>query len=212
MTDIKTTSGALVKHNGLMLAQPNGNALTIFDLHSRLYQATEQIGVFVEDKMLASLTLPELDDYQLKEGAYYSLGGCSSLKEFCETLVPVGSLVNSVKDILYYATRRGSKVILMVDREDDGFSSSLTQCCRHQGIYLTDIEIECRSGSAGIDSCLQFDRMLGRYLGNRDYQSVRLFSDKKEHLQDFLNTQAKYNEILFEGYWVGSGGSLSVMI
>ena len=212
MTDIKTTSGALVKHNGLMLAQPTGNALTIFDLHSQLYQATEQIGVFVEDKMLASLTLPDLDDYQLQEGAYYSFGRCSSLKEFCETLIPVGSLVNSAKDILYYATRRGSKIILMVDKEDNEFSSILRRCCTLQGVYLTDIEIKCRSGSSGINSCHHFDRMLGRYLGNMDYQSARLFSDKKEYLQTFLSMRTKFSGILFEGYWVDSNGSLRVMI
>ena len=82
MTDFKTTSGALVKHNGLMLAQSVGNALTVFDLQCSFYQATRKISVFVKDKLLASLTLDDLDSYQLQEGAYYDFGDCSSMEEF----------------------------------------------------------------------------------------------------------------------------------
>lgn len=212
MTDFKTTSGALVKHNGLMLAQSAGNALTVFDLQCSFYQATRKISVFVKDKLLASLALDDLDSYQLQEGAYYDFGDCSSMEEFFERSIPVARLINAAKEILYYATRKGSKVVLVVDREDDGFSNVLSRCCKYKGIYLPDLVLECRSGIRGVGSCDQFDRLLEGYLNNSDYQSVRLFSDNSENLKAFLDLRSAYDEILFEGYSAGVAGSLRVMM
>ncbi len=162
--------------------------------------------------MLASLALEDLDDYMLQEGNYYDFGECSSLKEFCERLIPVGRLVGAVKEILFYATRKGSKVILMVGKGEDGFSSVLARCCKYQGVYLSNVELENRAGDNGVDSSSQFYRMVGRSLQNMDYQSVRLFSDNKDNLKAFLNLRSRFDELLFEGYWVGASGFPRVMM
>jgi len=212
VNDFKTTSGALVKHNGLMLAQSIGTALTVFDLQCSFYQATRKVTVVVKDKLWVSLALDELDSYELQEDAYYDFGDCSSLEEFFERSIPVGRMINAAKEILYYATRKGSKVVLMVDREDDGFSNVLSQCCKYKGIYLSDLELECRTGSRGVGSCDKFRRLLVGYLRNSDYQSVRLFSDNRKNLKAFLDLRSDFCEILFEGYSVGAAGSLSVMM
>ena len=206
MVSIKTTVGPLVKHNGLMLAKPAGNALTIFDLSAGHYRTKEKIRVLKNEEILKSISLNDLREHKLAGDERYDFGNCETLKEFCEQSIPVGRLVGLVKEILYHATRKGSKVVVVVEENRDDYLSVLSGCCQDQGIYLTDVAVLHRGQL--YPGC-PYDKvalMVTSYLGGMDYHSVRLFSDNQDHLDDFLSLRARFGELVFEGYWVGRNG------
>ena len=96
---MKGITASLVKHNGLMLAQPSGNGLTIFDLSSLL---------------VSSPLLLE-------------------------------RLVSIVKEILYYATRKGSALTALLDEGDESSVINFKNSLKSQGLYLADFEVVYRS-------------------------------------------------------------------
>ena len=70
---MKGVTGSLVKHNGMMLAQPSGNGLTLFDLKSILFGSPNRLE----------------------------------------------RLVSIAKEILYYATRKGSSLTVFLYPGDE---------------------------------------------------------------------------------------------
>ena len=129
---MKGITGSLVKHNGLMLAQPSGNGLTIFDLSSLL---------------VSSPLLLE-------------------------------QLVSIVKEILYYATRKGSALTVLLDEGDESSLINFKNSLKSQGLYLADFEVVYRSDIENNGYVSEATKLAKKKLKVKKFSNARLFSDR----------------------------------
>ena len=163
---MKGITGSLVKHNGLMLAQPSGNGLTIFDLSSLL---------------VSSPLLLE-------------------------------RLVSIVKEILYYATRKGSALTVLLDEGDESSLINFKNCLKRQGLYLADFEVVYRSDIENNGYVSRAIKLAKKQLKVKKFLNARLFSDRVETIEQFLLLRNTWSDVQFEGYAVSSTGSVTVML
>ena len=163
---MKGVTGSLVKHNGLMLAQPSGNGLTIFDLSSLL---------------VSSPLLLE-------------------------------RLVSIVKEIVYYATRKGSALTVLLDEGDESSLLNFKNCLKSQGLYLADFEVVYRSDIENNGYVSGATKLAKKQLKVKKFLNARLFSDRVETIEQFLLLRNTWSDVQFEGYAVSSTGSVTVML
>ena len=163
---MKGITGSLVKHNGLMLAQPSGNGLAIFDLSSLL---------------VSSPLLLE-------------------------------RLVSIVKEILYYATRKGSALTVLLDEGDESSLLNFKNCLKSQGLYLADFEVVYRSDIENNGYVSRANKLAKKQLKVKKFLNARLFSDRVETIEQFLLLGNTWADVQFEGYAVSSTGSVTVML
>ena len=163
---MKGVTASLVKHNGLMLAQPSGNGLTIFDLSSLL---------------VSSPLLLE-------------------------------RLVSTVKEILYYATRKGSALTVLLDEGDESSLLNFKNCLKSQGLYLADFEVVYRSDIENSGYVSGATKLAKKQLKVKKFLNARLFSDRVETIEQFLLLRNTWSDVQFEGYAVSSTGSVTVML
>ena len=163
---MKGITGSLVKHNGLMLAQPSGNGLTIFDLSSLLVSSPLQLE----------------------------------------------RLVSIVKEILYYATRKGSALTVLLDEGDESSLINFRNCLKSQGLYLADFEVVYRSDIENNGYVSGATKLAKKQLKVKKFLNARLFSDRVETIEQFLLLRNTWSDVQFEGYAVSSTGSVTVML
>jgi len=163
---MKGVTASLVKHNGLMLAQPSGNGLTIFDLSSLL---------------VSSPLLLE-------------------------------RLVSIVKEIVYYATRKGSALTVLLDEGDESSLLNFKNCLKSQGLYLADFEVVYRSDIENNGYVSGITKLAKKQLKVKKFLNARLFSDRVETIEQFLLLRNTWSDVQFEGYAVSSTGSVTVML
>ena len=163
---MKGITGSLVKHNGLMLAQPSGNGLTIFDLSS----------VLVSSPLLLE------------------------------------RLVSIVKEIVYYATRKGSALTVLLDEGDESSLLNFKNCLKSQGLYLADFEVVYRSDIENNGYVSGITKLAKKQLKVKKFLNARLFSDRVETIEQFLLLRNTWSDVQFEGYAVSSTGSVTVML
>ena len=163
---MKGITGSLVKHNGLMLAQPSGNGLTIFDLSSLLVSSP-----FLLER-----------------------------------------LVSIVKEILYYATRKGSALTVLLDEGDESSLINFKNCLKSQGLYLANFEVVYRSDIDNNGYISGATKLAKKQLKVKKFLNARLFSDRVETIEQFLLLGNTWSDVQFEGYAVSSTGSVTVML
>lgn len=163
---MKGVTGSLVKHNGMMLAQPSGNGLTLFDLNSILFGSPHRLE----------------------------------------------RLVSIVKEILYYATRKGSSLTVFLDPGDELSLANLNNCLKNQGLFLGKFEVEYRSDVENNRSISPVTILAKKQLELKKYVTVRLFSDHIETIEQFLLLQSTWSGVQFEGYAVSTTGSVTIML
>ena len=163
---MKGVTGSLVKHNGMMLAQPSGNGLTLFDLNSILFGSPHRLE----------------------------------------------RLVSIVKEILYYATRKGSSLTVFLDPGDELSLANLNNCLKNQGLYLGKFEVEYRSNVENNRSISPVTILAKKQLELKKYVTVRLFSDHIETIEQFLLLQSAWSGVQFEGYAISTTGSVTIML
>ena len=163
---MKGVTGSLVKHNGMMLAQPSGNGLTLFDLNSILFGSPHRLE----------------------------------------------RLVSIAKEILYYATRKGSSLTVFLDPGDELSLANLNNCLKNQGLYLGKFEVEYRSDVENNRSISPVTILVKKQLDLKKYVTVRLFSDHIETIEQFLLLQSTWSGVQFEGYAVSTTGSVTIML
>ena len=163
---MKGVTGSLVKHNGMMLAQPSGNGLTLFDLNSILFGSPHRLE----------------------------------------------RLVSIAKEILYYATRKGSSLTVFLDPGDELSLANLNNCLKNQGLYLGKFEVEYRSDLESNRGISPVTILTKKQLELKKYVTVRLFSDHIETIEQFLLLQSTWSGVQFEGYAVSTTGSVTIML
>jgi hypothetical protein len=206
-----TTYSSLVKHNGLILAEPSGPGFTVFSLNREAYYSLDTIKIRLKGGVTKTVSAQEVGKYQLGTGEVYDFGGYLSTRDFEESATAVGRLIGATKDIIYQATRGESKVLILGGLKDDKLKDIVLSLCKSYGIYLESVDQEMLSPGGKNESGMNFGSILTNHLQKQTYKNVRLFSQEKEQLHLFLDLGEVFPQIGFEGYYLQGNGSIVLM-
>ena len=92
--------------------------LTIFDIDETLFHTEAKVQVLKEGNIVKILDNQKYNSYKLKEGESFDYGQFKSAKIFKETSTPIAKVIKRAKRIIHFATRKGSKVIIVTARQD----------------------------------------------------------------------------------------------
>ena len=92
--------------------------LTIFDIDETLFHTKAKVQVSKGGEIVRILDNQQYNSYRLKKGESFNYGQFKSAKIFKETSTPIAKVIKRAKRIIHFATRKGSKVIIVTARQD----------------------------------------------------------------------------------------------
>ena len=185
--------------------------LTIFDIDETLFHTYAKIKVVQEKKVVKILDNQSYNNYKLKQGEYFDYGQFKSAKIFKETSTPIAKIINRAKRIIHFATRKGSKVIIVTARQDMDDKKVFKEAFLNQGIDIGRVYVE-RAGNLGNKSASENKVVIfKKYLDTNKYARIRLFDDSLENLKAFLQLQKSYPNTEFTAYKVYKNGRVRIL-
>lgn len=185
--------------------------LTIFDIDETLFHTNAKIKVIKDKKLVKVLDNQEYNKYKLKPGETFDYGQFKSAKVFKETSTPIARLINRAKRIIYYATKKGSKVIIVTARTDMDDKKLFKEAFREQGIDIGRVYVE-RAGNLGNRSASENKSIIfKKYLDTNKYARIRLFDDSLDNLRAFLSLKEQYPDTEFTAYKVYKNGNTRII-
>ena len=182
--------------------------LTIFDIDETLFHTKAKVQVFKEDKIVRILDNKEYNSYRLKKGEVFNYGQFKSAKIFQETSTPIAKVIKRAKRIIHFATRKGSKVIIVTARQDMDDKKLFKEAFKAQGIDIGRVYVE-RAGNIGKETASENKVVIfKKYLDTGRYARIRLFDDDKNNLKAFLSLKKEYSNVDFTGYQVYKSGNI----
>jgi len=182
--------------------------LTIFDIDETLFHTKAKVQVVKEGKVIRTLDNREYNSYQLKQGESFDYGQFRSAKIFIETSTPIAKVIKRAKRIIRFATRKGSKVIIVTARQDMDDKKLFKQAFKDHGIDIGRIYVE-RAGNVGKEKVSENKLVIfKKYLDTKRYARIRLFDDDKNNLNAFLSLKNEYPNVDFSGYQVFRSGNI----
>tara|TARA_Y100000992_G_C21228069_1_gene473968 strand:- start:336 stop:914 length:579 start_codon:yes stop_codon:yes gene_type:complete len=182
--------------------------LTIFDIDETLFHTKAKVQVFKEDKIVRILDNQEYNSYRLKQGEVFNYGQFKSAKIFKETSTPIAKVIKRAKRIIHFATRKGSKVIIVTARQDMDDKKLFKEAFKAQGIDIGRVYVE-RAGNIGKETASENKVIIfKKYLDTGRYARIRLFDDDKNNLKAFLSLKKEYSNVNFTGYQVYKSGNI----
>lgn len=182
--------------------------LTIFDIDETLFHTKAKVQVLKEGKVIRTLDNREYNSYQLKQGESFDYGQFRSAKIFIETSTPIAKVIKRAKRIIRFATRKGSKVIIVTARQDMDDKKLFKQAFKDHGIDIGRIYVE-RAGNVGKEKVSENKVVIfKKYLETDRYARIRLFDDDKNNLNAFLSLKNEYPNVDFSGYQVFRSGNI----
>tara|TARA_B100000161_G_scaffold261483_1_gene229900 strand:+ start:209 stop:784 length:576 start_codon:yes stop_codon:yes gene_type:complete len=186
----------------------NRIGLTIFDIDETLFHTQAKVQVIKEDKILRVLDNQQYNSYRLKKGESFNYGQFKSAKIFKETSMPIAKVIKRAKRIINFATRKGSKVIIVTARQDMDDKKLFKEAFKAQGIDIGRVYVE-RAGNIGKETASKNKVVIfKRYLDTGRYVRIRLFDDDKNNLNAFLSLEEEYPNVDFTGYQVFKSGNI----
>ena len=182
--------------------------LTIFDIDETLFHTKAKVQVFKEGKVVKILDNQKYNSYQLRKGESFDYGQFKSAKIFKETSTPIAKVIKRAKRIIHFATRKGSKVIIVTARQDMDDKKLFKEAFKAQGIDIGRVYVE-RAGNIGKGTASENKVVIfRRYLDTGRYARIRLFDDDKNNLNAFLSLKKQYIDVDFTGYRVFKSGDI----
>ena len=182
--------------------------LSIFDIDETLFHSKAKVLVFKDEKVIKTLDNKQYNSYRLKKGESFNYGQFKSAKIFKETSTPIAKVIKRAKRIIHFATRKGSKVIIVTARQDMDDKKLFKETFLEQGIDIGRVYVE-RAGNIGKKTASENKVVIfKRYLDTGRYARIRLFDDDKNNLKAFLSLQEEYPKIDFTGYQVFKSGNI----
>lgn len=182
--------------------------LTIFDIDETLFHTKAKVQVVKEGKVIRALDNQQYNSYQLKQGESFDYGQFRSAKIFKETSTPIAKVIKRAKRIIHFATRKGSKVIIVTARQDMDDKILFKQTFKDHGIDIGRVYVE-RAGNVGKEKVSENKVVIfKKYLDTKRYARIRLFDDDKNNLNVFLSLKNVYPNIDFSGYQVFKSGNI----
>ena len=182
--------------------------LTIFDIDETLFHTKAKVQVSKGGEIVRILDNQQYNSYRLKKGESFNYGQFKSAKIFKETSSPIAKVIKRAKRIIYFATRKGSKVIIVTARQDMDDKKLFKEAFKAQGIDIGRVYVE-RAGNIGKETASENKVVIfKRYLDTGRYARIRLFDDDKNNLKAFLSLQEEYPKVDFTGYQVFKSGNI----
>ena len=182
--------------------------LTIFDIDETLFHTKAKVQVVKEGKVIRTLDNQQYNSYQLKQGESFDYGQFRSAKIFKETSTPIAKVIKRAKRIIHFATRKGSKVIIVTARQDMDDKILFKQTFKDHGIDIGRVYVE-RAGNVGKEKVSENKVVIfKKYLDTKRYVRIRLFDDDKNNLNAFLSLKNEYPNVDFSGYQVFRSGNI----
>jgi len=182
--------------------------LTIFDIDETLFHTKAKVQVFKEGKVVKILDNQKYNSYQLRKGESFDYGQFKSAKIFKETSTPIAKVIKRAKRIIHFATRKGSKVIIVTARQDMDDKKLFKETFKAQGIDIGRVYVE-RAGNIGKETASENKVVIfKKYLDTNRYSRIRLFDDDKNNLKAFLSLRKQYPSVDFTGYQVFKSGNI----
>ena len=182
--------------------------LTIFDIDETLFHTEAKVQVLKAGEVVKILDNQKYNSYQLKEGETYDYGQFRSAKIFKETSTPIAKVIKRAKRIIHFATRKGSKVIIVTARQDMDDKKLFKEAFKAQGIDIGRVYVE-RAGNIGKETASENKVIIfKKYLDTGRYARIRLFDDDKNNLKAFLSLKKDYSNVDFTGYQVYRSGNI----
>ena len=173
--------------------------LTIFDIDETLFHTKAKVQVSKEGKIVKILDNQQYNSYRLKNGESFNYGQFKSAKIFKETSTPIAKVIKRAKRIIYFATRKGSKVIIVTARQDMDDKKIFKEAFKAQGIDIGRVYVE-RAGNIGKETASENKVVIfKKYLDTGRYARIRLFDDDKINLRAFLLLREEYPKVDFTG-------------
>ena len=182
--------------------------LTIFDIDETLFRTKAKVQVSKGGKIIRILNNQQYNSYRLKKGESFNYGQFKSAKIFKETSTPIAKVIKRAKRIIHFATRKGSKVIIVTARQDMDDKKLFKEAFKAQGIDIGRVYVE-RAGNIGKGTASENKVVIfKRYLDTGRYARIRLFDDDKNNLNAFLSLKKRYIDVDFTGYRVFKSGDI----
>ena len=180
--------------------------LTIFDIDETLFHTEAKVQVSKEGKIVKILDNQQYNSYRLKKGESFNYGQFKSAKIFKETSTPIAKVIKRAKRIIYFATRKGSKVIIVTARQDMDDKKIFKEAFKAQGIDIGRVYVE-RAGNIGKETASENKVVIfKKYLDTERYARIRLFDDDKNNLKAFMSLQKNYANVKFTAHQVLRNG------
>ena len=209
-----------------------GSEVKLFKIGDRVTHASMPIGAYSEKQIMPEEKLVSVPDgisdevascitlkgitaeyllhraYQLKKGESFEYGQFKSAKIFKETSTPIAKVIKRAKRIIHFATRKGSKVIIVTARQDMDDKKLFKEAFKAQGIDIGRVYVE-RAGNIGKKTASANKVVIfKKYLDTERYARIRLFDDDKNNLKAFLSLEEEYPKVDFTGYQVFKSGNI----
>lgn len=185
--------------------------LTIFDIDETLFHTNAKIKVFKDKQLVKVLDNQEYNEYKLARGESFDYGQFKSAKIFKETSTPIARIINRAKRIIHFATKKGSKVIIVTARKDMDDKKLFKEAFKEQGIDIGRVYVE-RAGNLGKKTASENKTIIFKnYLDTNRYARIRLFDDSMENLKAFLSLRAYYPQTEFTAYKVYKNGNTRIL-
>ena len=190
----------------------NQIGLTIFDIDETLFHTKAKVQVAKEGKIVRILDNQQYNSYQLKKGESFHYGEFKSAKIFKETSTPIVKVIKRAKRIIHFATRKGSKVIIVTARQDMDDKKLFKEAFKAQGIDIGRVYVE-RAGNIGKKTASENKVLIfKKYIDTEYYARIRLFDDDKDNLKAFFSLQEEYPKVDFTGYQVFKSGNIKRLV
>ena len=185
--------------------------LTIFDIDETLFHTKARVKVVKDKAVIKTLDNQAYNQYKLGTGESFDYGQFKSAKIFKETSTPIAKVINRAKRIIYFATRKGSKVIIVTARKDMDDKKIFRQAFLEQGIDIERVYVE-RAGNLNKNSASENKVIIfKKYLDTSQYARIRLFDDSLDNLKAFLRLQKDYPKTEFTAYKVYKNGQIRIL-
>ena len=182
--------------------------LTIFDIDETLFHTKAKVQVSKGGEIVRILDNQQYNSYRLKKGESFNYRQFKSAKIFKETSTPIAKVIKRAKRIIYYATRKGSKVIIVTARQDMDDKKIFKEAFKAQGIDIGRVYVE-RAGNIGKETASENKVVIfKKYLDTERYARIRLFDDDKNNLKAFFFLGEEYPKVDFTGYQVFKSGNI----
>ena len=186
--------------------------LSIFDIDETLFHTKAKVQVLKDGKINKILDNQQFNSYKLKNGESFDYGQFKSAKIFKETSTPIAKVIKRAKRIIHFATRKGSKVIIVTARQDMDDKKLFKEAFKAQGIDIGRVYVE-RAGNIGKKTASANKVVIfKKYLDTARYARIRLFDDDKNNLKAFLSLKREYPNVEFTGYQVFRSGNIKKLV
>jgi hypothetical protein len=189
-------------------AEPQGAALTVFDIDETLFHTAAKIHVIKDGKLVDSLDNQQFNNYQLKPGESFDFKQFRDAQLFYDTSKPVKKMWQRAQDTLSQIGKRpGSRVIIVTARSDLDDKETFLDTFRKHGLDIDKMHVH-RAGNLPIPAAAAKKAIIGKYLESGKFTEVRLFDDAESNLRSFLELQNDYPNIKFAAYMVLHSGDV----